>query len=142
MVDDGEASTSGLTKEEEEEEEKGDHAPRDSCATPWLCRNRDLRFTIIQHLHLKTSTQESTSPVQHYFLNADALGTTGFTRLQDITQQFSDAGKKVDKEEIELEKELKEAKAEIENEKKKLSGAAFADIDLLLKKKVVLTYGM
>ncbi|KAF5335630.1 hypothetical protein D9758_014804 [Tetrapyrgos nigripes] len=97
-----------------------------------------------------------TSRTLTVFMENAASHPTDFTRLQDITQQFSDAGKKVDKEEMELETELKEVEAEIEKEKKKLSGAAFADIDPLLKKKVsiglyaekdtsvelVLTYGV
>jgi chromosome segregation ATPase len=69
------------------------------------------------------------------YMENNASHPTEFGRLEDVLQQYSDVGKKLDKEESDLEKELKDIEADIQKEKKALSGTA-TDVDPLLKKKV------
>ncbi|THU90877.1 hypothetical protein K435DRAFT_968434 [Dendrothele bispora CBS 962.96] len=64
-----------------------------------------------------------------------SFNTTETTGLQDIINQHNEMGGKIDKEELELEKQLKTIE-DIETEKRDLAGNALADTNPLMKKKV------
>ncbi|KAK7436848.1 hypothetical protein VKT23_018870 [Stygiomarasmius scandens] len=74
--------------------------------------------------------------LKDYMYNAGSKSTDIGMRLQDIIDQYNESGKKLDRDEVELEKELQAIEESIEAEKKELHGNMMMNVNPLLKKRV------
>jgi len=74
--------------------------------------------------------------LKDYMYNAGSKSTDIGMRLQDIIDQYNESGKKLDRDEVELKKELQTIEESIEAEKKELHGNMMMNVNPLLKKRV------